>query len=178
MSKAEWRMLYPHMSLWNLSRERVPEWHSFQQMLAPTCLNHFLIQPMERLQFYCAVLQYLEHQLDSMSGSKMTETVSSDPKGFNLGSSSSSSSSSARPTRQVQKCLALAQWAVDSTAGKLACSKSTSPIVRVLSDVSSEVRHAALGDSIEFVLVEAPLSLVRKSASRCCPVDASTRAND
>ncbi|KAJ0409401.1 hypothetical protein P43SY_002291 [Pythium insidiosum] len=64
-----------------IRRERVPEWHSFERMLAPTTLNHFLIQPMERLQFYCAVHQYLDSQLTSKDGANIT---AADPKFPNL----------------------------------------------------------------------------------------------
>ncbi|KAF1315734.1 hypothetical protein FI667_g15840, partial [Globisporangium splendens] len=82
-SKMEWRMLSPHVSLWNLAKERVPEWHSYSHMVVPTSLSHFLIQPMERLQVYCAVFQYLQplcnnlNKKHAIAGAGMAPTLSS-----------------------------------------------------------------------------------------------------
>ncbi|KAJ0401646.1 hypothetical protein ATCC90586_008956 [Pythium insidiosum] len=112
------------------SRERVPEWHSFERMLAPTTLNHFLIQPMERLQFYCAVHQYLDSQLTSKDVANITAADSKFPSLD--GVASASHSSSAR----------LNGPAAGPSSPRLPYRGL--PLARVLSDVSSEVRQAAL----------------------------------
>lgn len=58
-SKVEWRLVLPHVSLWNLSQSSGFDRRAYSRMVAPTSLNHFLVQPMERLQLYCTVLQFL-----------------------------------------------------------------------------------------------------------------------
>ncbi|DAZ92586.1 TPA: hypothetical protein N0F65_012816, partial [Lagenidium giganteum] len=55
----DWRVVLPHVSIWSLPDARDPRWQSFSRTVAPTRLNHFLLQPIERLQVYCAVLRYL-----------------------------------------------------------------------------------------------------------------------
>ncbi|OQR95607.1 hypothetical protein THRCLA_07722 [Thraustotheca clavata] len=57
--RTQWQqVVMPHMSLFTLSEARFPSWCELDQMVPPDTMNHFFIQPLERLQVLIAVARF------------------------------------------------------------------------------------------------------------------------